>query len=220
MRLAALTLLLAVPAAAQRPTTPAHGTPERTAILDAVRTAVINHYNPATAVRLNVRRLGVLDGWALAVVEPRAPSGALLPEYAAGCQCDCEVVSLLRRRDRAWQIVDVDPDPCDAALMDWPAVHGAPAPLLDFYSGSPTVVAGPARVDAPSGEDPWLALRSEPSATRGRRLARMPHGARVEVVSCQEDEALIGDRIGHWCRVRYDGREGWAFDLWLAPLSQ
>jgi hypothetical protein len=78
-------------------------------------------------------------------------------------------------------------------------------------------VAGPARVDAPSGDDPWLALRSEPSTSRGSRVARMPHGARVEVLSCQNAEDMIAGRIGHWCHVRYGRLEGWAFDLWLAP---
>ncbi len=212
----ALVLALATPAAAQV-RTPAHGTSERAAILDATRQAIINHVNPDGAVRLNVRRLGVLDGWALAVVEPRSPSGALVPEYAAGCQCDCEVVTLLRREGPRWEIVDADPDPCDAALMDWPRLHGAPPALFTFYSATPTVVTGPARVDAPDGDDPWLALRSEPSSSRGRRLSRMPHGARVDVLECQSAEDMLGDRIGHWCRVRYGDVEGWAFDLWLAP---
>ena len=215
LRLACI-LALAAPAAAQVHT-PAHGTAERTAILNATRAAIINHINPAGAVRLNVRRLGVLDGWALAVVEPRTPAGALLPEYAAGCQCDCEVVALLRRQGSRWEVVDAEPDPCDAALMDWPQLHGAPPALFALYSGAPTVVAGPARVDVPDGDDPWLALRSEPSASRGRRLDRMPHGARVDVITCLVAEDMIGDRIGHWCQVRYGRLEGWAFDLWLAP---
>ncbi|QQS33814.1 MAG: SH3 domain-containing protein [Acidobacteriota bacterium] len=63
--------------------------------------------------------------------------------------------------------------------------------------------------------DGFLALRSDPSADVGYRILQIPHGAEVRVISCQDRSIRIGGRSGRWCRVRYDGTTGWAFDGWL-----
>lgn len=70
-----------------------------------------------------------------------------------------------------------------------------------------------ATVDSPN--DGFLALRSEPDPERGERLAKIPHGAEVEILRCGNSVVTIGGRSGHWCFVDYDGRTGWVFDAWL-----
>jgi hypothetical protein len=70
-----------------------------------------------------------------------------------------------------------------------------------------------ATVNSPG--DGFLALRSEPSSDYGERLAQIPHGAKINVVSCDSDKVTIGSRRGSWCLVEWSGRAGWVFDAWL-----
>lgn len=70
-----------------------------------------------------------------------------------------------------------------------------------------------AKVNSPG--DGFLALRSEPSSQYGERLAQIPHGSMLEVVSCEPKEVTIGTRRGKWCLVEWRGRAGWVFDAWL-----
>ncbi len=74
--------------------------------------------------------------------------------------------------------------------------------------GSPT-----ARVNSPS--DGFLALRSEPDAETGARLAQIPHGSVVALENCEKEKVKIGNRTGRWCMVTYRGQTGWAFDAFL-----
>lgn len=69
------------------------------------------------------------------------------------------------------------------------------------------------RVNSPG--DGFLALRDRPSASTGERLAKIPHGDIVVMESCQANTQTIGGRTGRWCRVRWEGRTGWVFDVWL-----
>ncbi|MEL6617013.1 MAG: SPOR domain-containing protein, partial [Bacteroidota bacterium] len=67
----------------------------------------------------------------------------------------------------------------------------------------------PARVDAPA--DGFLSMRS--SATReSREITRIPHRSTVQVLSCN---ARASGARGEWCRVLYDGRQGWSYSLYL-----
>src|SRR6185369_9700173 len=70
-----------------------------------------------------------------------------------------------------------------------------------------------ARVNSPG--DGFLAMRSAPSSEYGDRVAKIPHGAVVNVENCQREKVRIGVRVGRWCMVTYDGRTGWVFDAWL-----
>src|SRR5688500_5964712 len=70
-----------------------------------------------------------------------------------------------------------------------------------------------ATVNSPG--DGFLALRSEPSSDYGERLAQIPHGVKINVVSCDSDKVTIGSRRGSWCLVEWSGRAGWVFDAWL-----
>ncbi len=70
-----------------------------------------------------------------------------------------------------------------------------------------------ARVNSPG--DGFLALRSQPDSENGNRITKIPHGASVNVLSCQSPAVKIGSRTGRWCQVTYNGQSGWAFDAWL-----
>lgn len=70
-----------------------------------------------------------------------------------------------------------------------------------------------ATVDSPN--DGFLALRNEPDAEHGERIAKIPHGAEVEILNCEKAAVTIGGRSGRWCQVEYKGQNGWVFDAWL-----
>ena len=74
--------------------------------------------------------------------------------------------------------------------------------------GQPT-----ARVNSPA--DGFLALRSEPDAETGERLAQIPHGSVVTLENCEKEKVKIGNRSGRWCMVTYEDQTGWVFDAWL-----
>lgn len=76
-----------------------------------------------------------------------------------------------------------------------------------------TSVTTLARVDSPN--DGFLALRAQPDPDAGERLAKIPHGATVNVTDCQTVIKKIGGRTGRWCQVEYRKMGGWVFDAWL-----
>jgi hypothetical protein len=54
--------------------------------------------------------------------------------------------------------------------------------------------------------DPWLALRTEPSSTRGERIMKMPQGTLLRQL----------ERRGFWWRVELTtGQQGWAHSKWI-----
>lgn len=67
---------------------------------------------------------------------------------------------------------------------------------------------------ANSPGDGFLALRSEPSSEAGDRIAKIPHGAALTVIDCPRS-SNIGKMPGRWCRVVYNGQQGWAFDKFM-----
>ena len=87
-----------------------------------------------------------------------------------------------------------------------------PSPSPDT-AGSNNPGRPTARVNSPS--DGFLALRSEPDAETGERLAQIPHGAIVYLENCEKEQVKIGGRLGRWCMVTYQGQEGWVFNAWL-----
>ncbi|MBC7901073.1 MAG: hypothetical protein H7070_13600 [Saprospiraceae bacterium] len=74
--------------------------------------------------------------------------------------------------------------------------------------GTPT-----ARVNSPG--DGFLALRSEPDAEYGERLAKIPHGTVIELNNCEKEKVTIGSKTGRWCLVTYGDHAGYVFDAWL-----
>lgn len=67
---------------------------------------------------------------------------------------------------------------------------------------------------ANSPGDGFLALRSEPSSESGERVAKIPHGAALTVIDCPRP-SNAGKMPGRWCRVVYNGQQGWAFDKFM-----
>ena len=64
-----------------------------------------------------------------------------------------------------------------------------------------------AKVNSPG--DGFLALRTQPSSETGDRILQIPHGATLTVLGCLPKEA---GKKGRWCRVDYEGNNGWAYD--------
>ena len=87
-----------------------------------------------------------------------------------------------------------------------------PSPTIT-PSGSSNDVRPTARVNSPG--DGFLALRSEPDAEVGERLAQIPHGAIVILENCEKEKVKIGGRSGRWCLVTYLDNTGYVFDAWL-----
>lgn len=77
---------------------------------------------------------------------------------------------------------------------------------------SKSVPSGFGRVNSPG--DGFLALRSEPSASRGVRVNKIPHGKTIRVYSCG-GRTTVGGRSGRWCQVVYRRDVGWVFDAYL-----
>lgn len=65
-----------------------------------------------------------------------------------------------------------------------------------------------------SPNDGYLALRTAPSSSTGSQILKIPHGDTVTVGNCLTVKKADG-KSGRWCRVVYDGQEGWAFDGFL-----
>jgi len=83
-----------------------------------------------------------------------------------------------------------------------------PAETFSPPKESPTT----ARANSP--RDGFLALRSEPNAETGNRIAKIPHGATLTVVACPKS-SNAGKIAGRWCQVIYNGQAGWAFDAFM-----
>lgn len=70
-----------------------------------------------------------------------------------------------------------------------------------------------ARANSPG--DGFLALRTLPSAQIGERIAKIPHGATVNIGACGPVITPV-KRSGRWCQARYNGMSGWVFDAYLS----
>ena len=87
-----------------------------------------------------------------------------------------------------------------------------PANVPTFPSPNrPGVVT--ARVNSP--KDGFLALRNQPDADYGERIAKIPHGSMITIENCDRSAVSIGGRSGRWCLVSWNGYEGYVFDAWL-----
>jgi len=64
-----------------------------------------------------------------------------------------------------------------------------------------------------SPRDRFLALKNPPCVSPcGQTLAKIPHGTRLRLGTCQEKTAVADGRRGRWCYVSYAGLTGWVFD--------
>lgn len=83
----------------------------------------------------------------------------------------------------------------------------------------PPLLEDQSDAEAPTGRDTasvntpgdgFLALRSEPSIRRGKRLLKIPHNTVLTLGECVTNEA-----DGRWCRTGFQGEVGWVFERYL-----
>ena len=79
-------------------------------------------------------------------------------------------------------------------------------------------LGGTAEVNSP--KDGFLALRNLPNVQYGERIAKIPHGATINILMCSDDAVTIDGRTGHWCMISYSEQVGWVFDAWLIKNSK
>jgi hypothetical protein len=126
-RLLVPALLLAFAAGAQAqqlPHTPPRGSPERQALMDALREPVQRELG--TPAIFQVRELRVLGDWAFADVSPRNPDGTPLDysdtpmeeAWRAG-MVDDGMYAVLRRTGGRWRVLRYAIGPTDVAWIPW-----------------------------------------------------------------------------------------------------
>lgn len=131
---------------------------------------------------------------AVAVTSPAPPSPSSSTPDTEKQKLEDELANLQKRiEDQKKSAVNSNPFPPDT----------------DSQPGSLST----ATVNSPN--DGFLALRSLPDAEYGQRVAKIPHGSKIEVVNCADDSVTIGGRAGHWCLVTYKSYAGFVFDAFL-----
>lgn len=70
-------------------------------------------------------------------------------------------------------------------------------------------------VTANSPDDGFLALRSEPNSESGKRILKIPHGAKLQIGACGDYVTTQKNNYGRWCRAAYGGYSGWVFDKYV-----
>jgi hypothetical protein len=140
LRLVVPVLLLALAQAVgaqQRPHTPPPGSPERQALMDALRGTVRSELGKPAI--FHVRELRVLGDWAFADVSPRNPDGSRLdfndtPMEDAWRQgfVDDGMYAVLRRQGGRWRVVRHAIGPTDVAWMLWEDQLRAPRALFPY----------------------------------------------------------------------------------------
>ena len=118
-----------------------------------------------------------------------------------------------------------DDEPSYAASTPAAAPAPAPAPAAADPALAAAATPAPAAASAPAAAtsrryanspgDGFLSLRSNPTVNAGSRVLQIPHGASVDVGSCDTADT-VGGVSGRWCSATYDGRSGYVFDAYLA----
>lgn len=128
-------LMLVGNALAQKAHTPQPGTPERQALMDALR--VPAEKDLGREVVFQVHHLKVADDWAYARVTPIQPNGAKIDFSRTKYREDVEQglfdpqgEALLRRRNGAWEVLEWVFGATDVSGVAWPEMHGMPESLL------------------------------------------------------------------------------------------
>ena len=132
-----LLLAVAQTAAAQRAHTPARGSAERQALMDALRGTVQRELGKPAI--FEVRELRVLGDWAFADVTPRKPDGSAFDFRGTPMEqawregfVDDGMYAVLRRRDGRWRGVRHAIGPTDVAWMAWEDELRAPRALFPY----------------------------------------------------------------------------------------
>ena len=134
-----LALLCVAPAAPAQEAarTPAAGSAERKAILDALRVPVEKELK--RKVVFKVDGLKVRGAWAFMRGVPQQPGGAAMDyrgtvyeEAIREGAFDDWVCALLRRERGRWRVVAHSIGATDVVYANWPEEHGAPRALFDL----------------------------------------------------------------------------------------
>lgn len=122
--------------AAQTITTPAPGTAERKAILDAMRPQVeAAMRGPVVFV---IDRMNVADNWAFVSANPQRPDGTAIDASKTGFAQDIEFMdglstyALLIYANERWNLVEFHVGPTDVSYSIWPEIYGVPTYVIGF----------------------------------------------------------------------------------------
>jgi hypothetical protein len=134
----ALALLSAPAARGQGPArTPAAGSAERKAILDALRAPVEKELK--RKVVFKVDGLKAQGGWAFVRGVPQQPGGRAMDYRGTPYEeairegiFDDWFCALLRRERGRWRVVTYNIGATDVVYSNWPEQHGAPRALFDL----------------------------------------------------------------------------------------
>ncbi|HYF35597.1 MAG TPA: hypothetical protein VD994_09935 [Prosthecobacter sp.] len=125
-----------ITALSAEPTTPKAGSPERKAIMDALRIPVQAELKQP--VIFKVDRLKVLDGWAFLGGVPLKPGGGeinyrgtVYEEAIREGAFDGGIFALLRKKDGQWQSVRYSLGATDVPYVEWPEEFKAPAKIFE-----------------------------------------------------------------------------------------
>ena len=202
----ALIALVAAPAFAQG--TLERHSPDRKAALDAIRTEIQSNALLRGSILFYDVRTRTAGVWVHVTADPHRPDGRPTRhcELGGDGEGDSQIDALLRREGSGWTVIDWGTCATDVWYVVWGFRYGLPASIS--IVGSMTY---PYRASV-WASDGLLSLRSEPSVSRGERLARIPSDTFVSVSGCQNEVVKIDGVYGRWCRTRYAGRVGWAFN--------
>lgn len=133
-------LLLAFAQAAdaqQRPHTPPRGSPERQALMDALRSVVRSELGKPAIFEVN--ELRVLGDWAFADVNPRNPDGSPFDFRGTPMEegwregfVDDGMYAVLRRQGGRWRVVRHAIGPTDVAWIAWEEELRLPRALFPY----------------------------------------------------------------------------------------
>jgi hypothetical protein len=160
-------------ARAEGPHTPPVNSPERKAILDALRPPFERELKQP--VKFDVSFFRVLGGWAFVLGAPEnARSGKAIKAFP---ETDADFCGLLHQNDRgAWMVVDHAAGFGDPFYAEWPKKHGAPLAIFPEIVASMQKSASSTRTSAccqVSRVDPDFARHASPvRSARGRGLIR------------------------------------------------
>lgn len=116
--------------------TPQPGSPERKAIVDALRIPVKAELNKEVIFKIS--RLKIQGDWAFLAGVPLKPDGSEM-DYRGTIHAeairegafDCGIFALLQKRNGQWKTVRYIIGATDVPYVDWPQEFGAPAVIFE-----------------------------------------------------------------------------------------
>jgi hypothetical protein len=122
-------------AQAQQTTTPKQGSPERKAIVDALRVPMQKRLKQKIIFKID--RLKLKDGFAFIVAQPLQPNGRPIDYRGTSIQSaidagafDDTVVALLKRQGGRWKVLTYVHGATDVPYVDWPEKYKAPPAIF------------------------------------------------------------------------------------------